>query len=198
MLSIKGGMRPDRTPDGTPEGVRRSVENCVKILEGKKKIDIFECARVDRDTPIETTIAALAEMVEEGKVGGVSLSEVSADTIRRAAKVHKICAVEVEVSLFQDHVLKEGIADACAENDIPIIAYSPVGRGFLTGQFKSTKDIPEGDLRHMFPRFRPEVSAQLFYEPHLLSHTSSMTISDKQNHVVHAVVQMLCSSSAYA
>lgn len=158
VLSIKGCMKPDYTPDGTPEGVRCSVETCLRVLDGKKKIDLFECSRVDRDVPIETTVQALADLVKEGKIGGISLSEVSANTIRRAAKVHKIWAVEVEVSLFSDHVLSEGIAEACAEYNIPIIAYSPVGRGLLAGQWKSVKDIPQGDSRLMFPRFSPEVS----------------------------------------
>ncbi|KAL6246884.1 hypothetical protein RBB50_006191 [Rhinocladiella similis] len=156
VLSIKGCMKPDYTPDGTPEGVRCSVETCLRVLDGKKKIDLFECSRVDRDVPIETTVQALADLVKEGKIGGISLSEVSANTIRRAAKVHKIWAVEVEVSLFSDHVLSEGIAEACAEYNIPIIAYSPVGRGLLAGQWKSVKDIPQGDSRLMFPRFSPE------------------------------------------
>lgn len=149
-------MRPDRSPDGTPEGVRSSVDNCIEVLGGKKKLDLFECSRVDPNTPIETTVSTLAELINEGKIGGISLCEVKADTIRRAAKVHKISAVEVEVSLWEDHVLKDGIAEVCAEYDIPIIAYSPIGRGFLTGQLKSVQDIPEGDFRHLFPRFRPK------------------------------------------
>lgn len=156
ILSIKGGLRPDRTSDGTPEGVRRTVDNCLKILDGHKKLDLYQCARVDRETPIEDTINTLAELVKEGKIGGISLSEVSANTIRRAVKIHKISTVEVEVSLWEDHVLKDGIAEACAEFGIPIIAYSPIGRGFLSGEFKTVEDLPKDDFRRFFPRFHPE------------------------------------------
>ena len=144
-------------PDGSEEGVRRSVDNCLKVLDGKKKLDLFECARVDPNTPIETTIAALAKYVEAGKLGGISLSEVKADTIRRAAKIHPISAVEVEVSLWQTNMLDNGVASTCAELGIPIIAYSPLGRGFLTGQIKKPEDIPEGDFRKFSPRFQPDV-----------------------------------------
>ncbi|KEF59341.1 uncharacterized protein A1O9_04185 [Exophiala aquamarina CBS 119918] len=156
VLCIKGGLRPDRTSNGTPEGVRRTVDNCLKILAGHKKLDLYQCARVDRETPIEDTINTLAELVKEGKIGGISLSEVSANTIRRAVKVHQISAVQVEVSLWEDHVLKDGIADVCAEFGIPIIAYSPIGRGFLSGQLKSVDDLPKDDFRHILPRFYPE------------------------------------------
>lgn len=81
--------------------------------------------------PIEETIGFIAEFVKEGKVGGISLSEVTAEQIRRAAAVHKISAVEVEFSLFCTDILDNGVAKACAELDIPIVAYSPLGRGFL-------------------------------------------------------------------
>ena len=156
VLSIKGAVF-NMAPDGTPEGVRRSVDNCLKLLGGKKKLDLFECARVDPKTPIETTMAALAEYVKEGKLGGISLSEVKAETIRRAAKIHPISAVEVEVSLWQTNMLENGVASTCAELGIPIIAYSPLGRGFLTGQIRKPEDIPEGDFRKHVPRFQPDV-----------------------------------------
>jgi len=107
------------------------VDECLRVLDGKKSLDIFECARVDPKTPIEITIRALAKYVEAGKLGGISLSECSADTIRRAAKVHKISAVEVEFSLWATDILDNGVAQACKELDIPVVAYSPLGRGFL-------------------------------------------------------------------
>lgn len=132
------------------------MDNCLNILAGHKKLDLYQCARVDQETPIEDTIKTLAEFVQEGKIGGISLSEVNANTIRRAVKIHKISAVEVEVSLWEDHVLTDGIAAACAEFDIPIIAYSPLGRGFLSGQLKSVQDMPANDFRHLLPRFHPE------------------------------------------
>lgn len=135
VISIKGGAKPGvPIPDGTRENIRRSIDECLKILDGKKFLDIFECARVDPKVPIETSIAAIAEYVKAGKVGGISLSECSADSIRRAAKVHKIAAVEVEVSLWATEIFENGVAQACAELDIPIVAYSPLGRGFLVRQ----------------------------------------------------------------
>lgn len=157
VISIKGGIDPVKhAPDGTEEGVRRSMDNCLAGLDGKKFLDIFECARVDPNTPIETTIGALAKYVKEGKLGGMSLSEVKAETIRRAAKVHPIAAVEVELSLWCTDILENGIAATCAELDIPVVAYSPLGRGFLTGEIKKIEDLPEDDMRRRFPRFQPE------------------------------------------
>ncbi|KAI9815876.1 MAG: Pyridoxine 4-dehydrogenase [Thelocarpon impressellum] len=155
VISIKGGLTPQMTPDGSEEGVRRSVDQCLRVLDGKKFLDLFECARVDPNTPIETTIAALAKYVEAGKIGGISLSEVRAETIRRASKIHKISAVEVELSLFSPDILANGTAATCAELGIPVVAYSPLGRGFLTGEIKSPADIPEGDFRKHLPRFQP-------------------------------------------
>lgn len=157
VISIKGGIDPIKhVPDGTEEGVRRSMDNCLAGLDGKKFLDIFECARVDPNTPIETTIGALAKYVKEGKLGGISLSEVKAETIRRAAKVHPIAAVEVELSLWCTDILENGIAATCAELDIPVVAYCPLGRGFLTGEIKKIEDLPEDDMRRRFPRFQPE------------------------------------------
>jgi len=155
VLSVKGGLKNMR-PDGSPENIKVSVENCLRLLGGKKSIDIFESARVDRNTPIETTMKALEEFVNAGKIGGIALSEVSAATIHRAAKVTKIVAVEVEFSLWSLDILKNGVAAACAEHQIPIVAYSPLGRGFLTGDITKPEDIPEGDNRRLMPRFQKE------------------------------------------
>ena len=161
VLSLKGGVDPVKhTPDGTEKGVRRSVDACLAGLDGKKFLDIFECARVDPNTPIETTIGALAKYVKEGKLGGISLSEVKAETIRRAAKVHPICAVEVELSLWATDILENGIAATCAELGIPVVAYSPLGRGFLTGEIKKLEDLPADDFRRHLPRFQPDVFDQ--------------------------------------
>jgi pyridoxine 4-dehydrogenase len=141
VLSIKGGLtpggipNPNSRPDGSPENVKRSIDECLRVLGGKKFLDLFQCARVDLNTPVETTVAAINEYVTAGKIGGISLSEVSASTIRRAAKVAKISAVEVELSLWATDILENGIAEACAELNIPIVAYSPIGRGFLASRF---------------------------------------------------------------
>jgi pyridoxine 4-dehydrogenase len=123
VLSIKGVIDVEKhRPDGSPEGVKRSVEKCLKLLDGKKKIDIFEPARVDPNTPIETTLKALEEYVNAGQIGGISLSEVSANTIHRAVKVTNIVGCEVELSLWTTDIFKNGVAAACVEHNIPVIA----------------------------------------------------------------------------
>ena len=115
MLSIKGAFDIKTGPNGSPEGIRASVEEAVKVLGGTKTIDVFECARCDPNVPIETSVKALAELVKEGKIGGIGLSEVGANTIRKAHAVHPISAVEIELSLFTPDPLNNGIADACRE-----------------------------------------------------------------------------------
>ncbi|KAL2161518.1 hypothetical protein VTH06DRAFT_8080 [Thermothelomyces fergusii] len=157
VLNIKGCILPGLRPDASPAGVRASVENCVRLIGGKGLIHQFEPARKDPGVDIETTVAALQEQVEAGNIGGITLSEVSAATLRRAARVARIEAVEVELSLWCTEPLENGLAEACAELDIPILAYSPLGRGMLTGAIKSFDDIPEGDYRRMVPRFQPDV-----------------------------------------
>ncbi|KAK8053644.1 hypothetical protein PG996_012945 [Apiospora saccharicola] len=156
VLSIKGGMGKSG-PDGTPEGVRRSLDNCLKLLKGRKKIDIFEYARRDHNTPLEVTFGVIdKEYVQTGKIGGISLSEVKASTVHEAVKITKIVACEVELSLFATDVLDNGVAAACAEHGIPLVAYSPLGRGILTGQIKSLDDIPQDSMLRHFPRFQPD------------------------------------------
>ncbi|PSN73032.1 Aldo/keto reductase [Corynespora cassiicola Philippines] len=158
VLSIKGGLvRGQLMPDGSKENVRRSIDECLKVLDGKKSLDLFECARVDPKVPIEDTISYIAEYVKEGKLGGISLSEVGANTIRKAHSVHPISAVEVEVSLWSTDIFENGVFETCGELGIPIVAYSPLGRGFLTGQFKKPSDIPKDSFLHHLPRFQPGV-----------------------------------------
>jgi pyridoxine 4-dehydrogenase len=158
VLSIKGGLKPGAmVPDGSAANVRRSVDECLRVLDGTKRIDIFECARVDPNTPIEETIRALAQCVREGKIGGIGLSEVRASTIRRAAAVHPIAAVEVELSLWATDILRNGVADTCAELGIPIVAYSPLSRGMLAGgaTAKTNADLP--DHIRAYPKFQDDV-----------------------------------------
>lgn len=155
VLSIKGGIN-NMMPDGSPEGIRKSVENCLELLKGKKTIDIFEMARVDKKIPLEVTLKALEEYVKAGKIGGIALSEVNAATIEKAVAITKIVAVEVEVSLFTTHVFDNGVVAVCARHNIPIVAYSPLSRGFLTGKIKSFDDIPEHDFRRGIPRFQSD------------------------------------------
>lgn len=158
VLSIKGGINPATLkPDGTTEGIRKSVDGALAQLKGRKKIDLFECARRDPNVQMSETFGALQQYIDEGKLGGISLSEVRAETIHEAVKVaKKIEAVEVELSLFSTEVLENGVAAACAQYGIPLVAYSPLGRGLLTGQIKKYEDIPEDDMRRHFPRFSPE------------------------------------------
>jgi len=158
VLSMKGGLRPNLAPDGTPENVRRSIDNSIAQLGPRKQhIEIFECARRDAAVPLATTLGVIdKEYVQTGKVGAIALSEVSAATIEEAVAITKIAAVEVELSLFSTDVLTNGVAAACARHNIPIVAYSPLGRGLLTGQIRSVADIPAGDFRLHMPRFQPE------------------------------------------
>lgn len=156
ILSIKGCLGATG-PDGSTEGVKKSIDNCLDVLQGKKFIDIFKCARVDPKVPVEESIAAIAEYIKAGKVGGVGLSEVNANTIRKAHAVYPISAVEVEFSLFSTDLKDNGVGAVCAELGIPIVAYSPLSRGFLTGQVRSRDDIPEGDFRKTLPRFQEHV-----------------------------------------
>lgn len=139
VISIKGGLKAGKLePDGSRENIQRSINECLRVLGGKKFLDTFECARVDHNVPIEDTISYIAEFVKAGKLGGISLSEVSAQTIRRAAKVHPIAFVEVEFSMYSTDILHNDIAKTCGELNIPIVAYSPLGRGFLVSAFSPT------------------------------------------------------------
>lgn len=158
VLSIKGGVGLDgRQPDGSAEGIRRSVDGALAQLKGRKKIDLFECARRDQNVDMKETFGELQRYVDEGKLGGISLSEVRAETIHEAVRVaKKIEAVEVELSLFSTEVLENGVAAACAQHGIPLVAYSPLGRGMLTGQIRRYEDLPEDDMRRHYPRFSPE------------------------------------------
>jgi pyridoxine 4-dehydrogenase len=110
------------------ENVKRSVENSLKILDGKKSIDIFEPARIDKNVPLEVTLKALEEYVKAGKIGGIALSEVGAITIQKAVKITKIVAIEVELSLWSLDILSNGVAKAAAEHNIPIVAYGKLSQ----------------------------------------------------------------------
>ncbi|KAK3110815.1 hypothetical protein LTR53_014507 [Teratosphaeriaceae sp. CCFEE 6253] len=158
VVSIKGGCEYDgMRPDGGADNTRRSIQECVDVLgRAGKKLDVWESARVDPGTPIEITMRAAQEFVARGELGGVSLSECSAETIRRASEVVKVVAVEVEYSLWSTEIVENGVVEACKDLEIPIVAYSPLGRGFLTGQIKKLDDIVEDDYRRHLPRFSEE------------------------------------------
>ncbi|RDW58223.1 hypothetical protein BP6252_13634 [Coleophoma cylindrospora] len=159
VLSIKGGVVSIATyqVDASPEFMRTQVDSANKILDGKKTIDLFGPARVDPNVPIERTVEELAQLVKEGKIGGIQLCEVRADTIRRASKVARIDMIEAEVSLWSTDIFNNGVAETCAELNISIQAYAPLGSGMLTGQIKSIDDLPTSDRRRLhFPRYQPE------------------------------------------
>lgn len=122
ILSVKGAMLPTFSPTGDPEYVRKSVENCLAQLGGKGRISMYETARIDTSIPLETQLNTLKEMVNEGKIDSISLTEVSADTIRKAAKVVDIAAVEIELSVWCTDPLHNGILSTCAELKIPVMA----------------------------------------------------------------------------
>ncbi|KAI2602712.1 NADP-dependent oxidoreductase domain-containing protein [Hypoxylon fragiforme] len=132
------------------------ADACIKHLGGAKKIDILGPTRVDPNVPLEETLGALGELVAAGKIGGVGISEAGAQTIEKANAIYPLSLVEVEFSLWTPDLLTNGVAATAKKLDIPLVAYSPLGRGFLTGQIKSVDDIPEGDIRRRFDRFQPE------------------------------------------
>jgi aryl-alcohol dehydrogenase-like predicted oxidoreductase len=144
--------------NGKPDYVKKCCEDSLKRL-GVDYIDLYYQHRVDPDTPIEDTIGAMADLVKEGKVRYIGMSEAAPETIRRAAKVHKITALQTEYSLWSRDPEDE-ILDTVRELGIGFVAYSPLGRGFLTAKFKSPDDIPEDDFRHNHPRFQ----GQNFYD----------------------------------
>lgn len=158
VLCIKSGIKDMRTfaLDCSPEALRASLDNALKILDGKKKIDIFGCARTDPAVPVEESIKVLAEMKAEGKIGGIQLSEVRVETIRRAAAIAQIDMVEAEISLWATDVFENGVAAICGELGIVLVAHTPLGAGMLTGQLKSLDDVPKNDYHRHFPRWQPE------------------------------------------
>jgi aryl-alcohol dehydrogenase-like predicted oxidoreductase len=153
-----GGWDLIRTIDGRPEYVREACEGSLQRL-GVEQIDLYYQHRVDPNTPIEETVGAMAELVAAGKVRCLGLSEASAQTIRRAHAVHPITAVQTEFSLWTRDVETE-ILPTLEELGIALVAYSPLGRGFLSGRFSSPDELDEGDFRRYGPRFTGENLAE--------------------------------------
>jgi aryl-alcohol dehydrogenase-like predicted oxidoreductase len=139
---------------GRPEYVRSACESSLRRL-GIETIDLYYQHRVDQDTPIEETVGAMAGLVKEGKVRYLGLSEAGPKTIRRAASVHPIAALQTEYSLWSREV-EEEILSTCRELSIGFVAYSPLGRGFLTGEIIKLADLEEDDWRRYSPRFQEE------------------------------------------
>jgi aryl-alcohol dehydrogenase-like predicted oxidoreductase len=140
--------------DGSAEHVRRSIEGSLARL-GTEYVDLYYQHRVDPNVPIEETVGALAELVAEGKVRHIGLSEAGPDTIRRANAVHPITAIQTEYSLWSRDPEAE-ILPTCRELGIGFVPYSPLGRGFLAGRFSSAEELDEDDFRRRGPRFTGE------------------------------------------
>jgi aryl-alcohol dehydrogenase-like predicted oxidoreductase len=160
VLATKFGIVRDpanptvRGVNGKPDYIRRSCEGSLKRL-GVEVIDLYYQHRVDPNTPIEETVGAMAQLVEEGKIRHIGLSEASPQTLRRAVKVHPITALQTEYSLWSRDPEDE-ILDTCRKLGVGFVAYSPLGRGFLTGQFTRFEDLPGDDYRRFSPRFQGE------------------------------------------
>jgi aryl-alcohol dehydrogenase-like predicted oxidoreductase len=150
-IKLELGPPPRRSVDGSPAYVRAACEASLQRL-GVDHIDLYYQHRVDPNTPIEETVGAMAELVKEGKVRHLGLSEASPATIRRAHAVHPIAAVQSEFSLWSREV-EEEVLGTLDELGIALVAYSPLGRGFLAGRFASREEIEEGDFRRYGPRF---------------------------------------------
>ena len=160
VLATKFGIVRDpndpnsRGMNGKPEYVRQACEASLRRL-GVDTIDLYYQHRVDPNTPIEETVGAMAQLIKEGKVRFLGLSEAGARTLRRAVKIHPISALQTEYSLWTRDPEDE-ILPTCRELGIGFVAYSPLGRGFLTGQFKRFDDLPADDYRRSSPRFQGE------------------------------------------
>jgi aryl-alcohol dehydrogenase-like predicted oxidoreductase len=158
VLATKFGIVRDpnnpmvRAVNGKPDYVRKSCEGSLRRL-GVDNIDLYYQHRVDPNTPIEETVGAMAQLVKEGKVRYLGLSEASPQTLRRATKIHPITALQTEYSLWSRDPEDE-ILPTCRELGVGFVAYSPLGRGFLTGQFQRFEDLPADDYRRNTPRFQ--------------------------------------------
>ncbi len=147
-----------RTPEGVlridnrPESIRTSCEASLQRL-GIERIDLFYLHRVDRSVPIEESVGALKELIDAGKIRYMGLSECSAQTLRRACAVHQVAAVQSEYSLWSREP-ENGVLAACRELGVGFVAYSPLGRGFLAGNFRTLGDLPPDDHRRQVPRFQ--------------------------------------------
>ena len=149
--AVPGDMSTVGPQDGSADHVRSSIEGSLRRL-GTDYVDLYYQHRVDPNVPIEETVGAMADLVAEGKIRHIGLSEAAADTIRRANAVHPIAAVQTEYSLWSRDPEDE-VLPTCRELGIGFVPYSPLGRGFLAGRFTSPDELDEGDFRRSGPRF---------------------------------------------
>jgi aryl-alcohol dehydrogenase-like predicted oxidoreductase len=157
VLATKFGVQRtggERAINGRPDYVKSACDASLRRL-GVDVIDLYYQHRVDPDTPIEETVGAMAELVQAGKVRFLGLSEAAPDTLRRACQVHPISALQTEYSLWTRDP-EDGLLDVCRELGVGFVAYSPLGRGFLTGQIQRFEDLAPDDFRRFSPRFQGE------------------------------------------
>ena len=138
---------------GSPEYLIKTCEESLTNL-GIDTLDVYCMSRIDPNIPVEESVGGMARLVEQGKARYIGLSEASGESIRRARKVHPIVSLQIEFSIFSRDA-EQGNLDACREFGMSLMAYAPLGRGLLTGQFHKTEDLPEGDRRRSAPRFSP-------------------------------------------
>jgi aryl-alcohol dehydrogenase-like predicted oxidoreductase len=152
---VRGARPQDRSFDGSPAYVKTAIDGSLKRL-GVDYVDLYQYHRVDPKTPLEETVGALGDLVKAGKVRYLGLSEVTAATLRKAHAVSPISSVQSEYSLWTRDPEVDGVLETCRELGIGFLAYSPLGRGFLTGQIKRFEDFAEDDYRRFSPRFQGE------------------------------------------
>lgn len=182
VLATKFGTEIDddgttHGPNGTAAYARRALERSLRHLD-TDHVDLLYLHRVDPNTPIEESVAGLAALVKDGLARHIGLSEVSGDTLRRAHAEYPIAAVQSEFSLFSPDILTNGVADTARELGTGLVAYSPLGRGFLTGAIRSIDDLDPGDARRFLPRFQPEAIAAnlaIVDQVEQIAHESSTT-----------------------
>jgi aryl-alcohol dehydrogenase-like predicted oxidoreductase len=158
VLATKGGMfrnaQGQREIDGRPEAIKQHCEESLRRLQ-TDVIDLYYLHRWDKRLPVEESVGALADLVKEGKINAIGLSEVSAATIRKAHTVHPVTAVQTEYSLWTRNP-EVAVIDACRESGVTLVAFSPLGRGFLTGKLRDVSTLPAKDIRLAMPRFQGE------------------------------------------
>ena len=158
QLATKVGLLPESSTgygkDASPEHIRKACDASLARLK-TDRIDLYQLHRVDPNTPLEESVGAMAELVKAGKVKSIGLSEVTVDEIKLAQAIHPIASVQSELSIWTSENVDNGVLQYCNENNIGFLAFSPLGRGFLTGKLDSST-IDESDFRSANPRFTPD------------------------------------------
>ncbi|EJD42968.1 aldo/keto reductase [Auricularia subglabra TFB-10046 SS5] len=161
FISVKGGTKGRQLViDGSEENIRRCVDEAIAALDGKKRMDLYQCARVDRAYPIEDQVKVLSALVKEGKFDYIGLSEVTEEDLRRAHAVHPIAAIEVQVSPVHYPPAIKAVIKAAKELGVAVAAYSPVGHGLLTNKGIDREALHAEDMRHRFLKTQDENQAK--------------------------------------